>query len=68
MKGFGEASHIIGINLMRDRQKRMLSLTQATYIDQILARFSMQDSKKEFVPFRVGYLYQLISVLKLLLR
>ena len=31
----------------------MLSLSQATYIDQILARFSMQDSKKGFVLFRV---------------
>ena len=32
----------------------MLGLSQATYIDQILARFSMQDSKKGFVSFRVG--------------
>ena len=31
----------------------MLGLSQASYIDQILARFSMQDSKKGFVPFRV---------------
>ena len=39
---------------MRDCQKRMLGLSQATYIDQILTRYSMQDSKKGFVPFRVG--------------
>ena len=32
----------------------MLGLSQATYIDQILTKFSMQDSKKEFVPFKVG--------------
>ena len=32
----------------------MLGLSQASYIDEILARFSMQDSKKGFVPFRVG--------------
>ena len=31
----------------------MLSLPQASYINQILTRFSMQDSKKGFVPFRV---------------
>ena len=31
----------------------MLGLSQASYNDQILARFSMQDSKKGFVPFRV---------------
>ena len=35
-------------------RKRMLGLSKASYIDHILARFSMQDSKKEFVPFRVG--------------
>ena len=32
----------------------MLGLSQASYIDEILAKFSMQDSKKGFVPFRVG--------------
>ena len=32
----------------------MLSLSQSTYIDQILARFSMEGSKKGFVLFRVG--------------
>ena len=48
MKDLGEASHILGIKLLRDRQKRMLGLFQATYIDQILARFNMVDSKKGF--------------------
>ena len=31
----------------------MLGLSQASYIDQILAKFGMQDSKKGFVPFKV---------------
>ena len=31
----------------------MLALSQATYIDQILVRFNMQNFKKRFVPFRV---------------
>ena len=54
MKDLGEASHILGIKLIRDRQKRMLGLSLASYIDEILARYSMQDSKKGFVPSRVG--------------
>ena len=54
MKDLGESSQILGIKLLRDRQKRMLGLFQASYIDQFLARFSMQDFKKGFVPFRVG--------------
>ena len=32
----------------------MLGLSQASYIDEILTKYNMQDSKKEFVPFRVG--------------
>ena len=35
-------------------QKRMLGLSDAFYIDQIFARFSMQDSKKGFIPFIFG--------------
>jgi hypothetical protein len=54
MKDLGEAGHILGIKLIRDRKNRMLGLSQATYIDVILARFSMQDSKKGFLPFRHG--------------
>ena len=53
MKDLGEASHILRIKLMRDHQKRMLGLSQATYIDQIIVRFSMQNFKR-FVPFKVG--------------
>lgn len=52
MKDLGEADHILGIKLLRDRKHRMLGLSQAIYIDKILARFSMQDSKKGFLPFR----------------
>ena len=53
-KDLGEASHILRIKLLRDRKQRMLGLSKATYIDQILACFSMQDSKKGFLPFRHG--------------
>lgn len=54
MKDLGEAGYILGIKLMRDRRNRMLGLSQAGYIDTILARFSMQDSKKGLLPFRHG--------------
>ncbi|MCQ7016867.1 DDE-type integrase/transposase/recombinase, partial [Clostridioides difficile] len=54
MKDLGEAGHILGIKIIRDRKKRMLTLSQASYIDTILTRFNMQDSKKGFLPFRHG--------------
>ena len=54
MKHLGEYAHILWIKVIRDRKKRLLCLSQASYIDTILARFSMQDSKKGFLPFRHG--------------
>lgn len=54
MKDLGEAGHVLGIKIIRDRKKRMLCLSQATYIDTVLTRFSMQNSKKGFLPFRHG--------------
>ena len=39
---------------MADRKNRMLGLSQAGYIDKILAGFSMQNSKKGLLPFRHG--------------
>ena len=54
MKDLGEVDHILGIKLLQDCKHRMLGLSQAIYIDKIIACFSMQDSKKGFLPFRHG--------------
>jgi hypothetical protein len=54
MKDLGEASYILGIKLLRDRKNRMIGLSQAAYIDKVVARFSMADSKKGLLPFRHG--------------
>ena len=68
MKDVGEASHILGIKLLRDGKQRMLGLSQATYIDHILACFSMQDSKKVFFLSDMESLYPTINVPKHLMR
>ena len=36
MKDLGEASYVIGIQILRDRKKRQLAMSQASYIDKIL--------------------------------
>ena len=50
MKDLGEASYVLGIQIIRDRRNKLLALSQASYIDKVLARFSMQNSKKGLLP------------------
>ncbi|KAL0448667.1 UNVERIFIED_CONTAM: hypothetical protein Slati_1423100 [Sesamum latifolium] len=45
MKDMGEASYILGIKIYRDRSRRMLGLTQSSYIEKVLKRFKMENSK-----------------------
>jgi hypothetical protein len=50
MKDLGEAAYILDIKIYRDISKRLIGLSQDAYIDKILNRFNMQDSKKCFLP------------------
>ena len=54
MKDLGEAAYILGIKIYRDRSRRLIGLSQDTYIDKVLNRFSMHNSKKGFLPMSHG--------------
>ena len=54
MKDFREASYIIGTKIYRDRSKRLIELSQSIYIDKVLNRFNMNESKKGFIPMSHG--------------
>jgi hypothetical protein len=54
MKDLGETAYILGIKIYRDRSKRLIRLSQDAYIDKVLKRFNMQDSKKGFLPMLHG--------------
>ena len=54
MKDLGEAQYVLGIQIIRNRKNKTLKLSQATYIDKILVGYSMQNSKKDLLPFRHG--------------
>ncbi|KAL0451309.1 UNVERIFIED_CONTAM: hypothetical protein Slati_1109000 [Sesamum latifolium] len=54
MKDMGEAYYILGIKICRDRSKRMLGLTQSSYIEKVLKRFKMENSKRGFLPMTHG--------------
>nr|GEV29527.1 hypothetical protein [Tanacetum cinerariifolium] len=42
----GEAAYILGIKIYRDRSKRLIGLCQKAYIEKILKRFYMENSKR----------------------
>ena len=50
MKVLGQASYVLGIQIIRDCKNRLLALPQASYIDKVLAWFSMHNSKKGQLP------------------
>ena len=45
MKDLREATYILGIKIYRDRSKRLLGLSQSTYIDKVLKQHSMEKFK-----------------------
>jgi hypothetical protein len=50
----GEAAYILGIKIYRDRSRRLLALSQSTYLDKVLKRFRMKNSKKRNLPIVKG--------------
>ncbi|KAL0448021.1 UNVERIFIED_CONTAM: hypothetical protein Slati_1930000 [Sesamum latifolium] len=53
MKDMGEPSYILGINICRDRSRRILGY-QSSYIEKVLKRFKMENSKRGLLPMRHG--------------
>ena len=45
MKDMGEAHFVLRIKIVRDRSKKLLGLSQETYVKKILERFCMENSK-----------------------
>ncbi|WVZ51632.1 hypothetical protein U9M48_002756 [Paspalum notatum var. saurae] len=50
MNDLGEATYILGIKIYRDMSKRLIGLSQSTYVDKVLKQFNMHDFKKGFLP------------------
>ncbi|GJT19638.1 retrotransposon protein, putative, ty1-copia subclass [Tanacetum coccineum] len=48
MKDLGEATYILGIKIIRDRSKRLIALSQSAYLEKILRKFRMENSKKGY--------------------
>ncbi|KAL0378432.1 UNVERIFIED_CONTAM: Retrovirus-related Pol polyprotein from transposon TNT 1-94 [Sesamum radiatum] len=62
----GETSYILGIKIYKDRSRRMLELTQSSYIEKVLKRFNMKHSKRGLLPMRHGIKLPKKSLLRLM--
>ena len=45
MKDMGEADYILGVKILRDRLKKLLGLSQQTYVKKVLEHFQMHNCK-----------------------
>jgi hypothetical protein len=54
MKHLDEAAYILGIKIYRDRSRRLIGLSQSTYLDKVLKKFKMNQTKKWFLPILQG--------------
>nr|GEY18648.1 putative retrotransposon protein [Tanacetum cinerariifolium] len=52
MKDLGEAAYILGIKIYRDRSKRLIGLCQSAYIEKILKRYCVENSKRGSIPMQ----------------
>ena len=52
MKDLGKVTYILRIRVYRDRSKRIISLSQSLFLERVLKRFNMIDSKKGLLPCR----------------
>ncbi|GJY06393.1 retrotransposon protein, putative, ty1-copia subclass [Tanacetum coccineum] len=52
MKDLGEAAFILEIKIYRDRSKRLIGLGQNSYMDKILKRYKMDNSKRGHIPMQ----------------
>jgi hypothetical protein len=50
----GELHWLLGIKIRRDRDRRTIQLSQCSYLDLILARYSLQDLKPVSTPMETS--------------
>jgi hypothetical protein len=57
MKDLGEASFVLGIEIHRDRRNGVLGLSQKTYLEKVLKKFSMHACNPTPAPIVKGDKY-----------
>jgi len=65
MKDMAEANYVFDVKIIRDRAKRLLGVTQETFIKKMLKRYHMQDSKQMDTLLIKAWAWAMICVPKL---
>nr|GEZ65455.1 putative retrotransposon protein [Tanacetum cinerariifolium] len=50
IKDLGEETYILGIKIICDRSKRLIALSQSAYLERILKKFKIENSKTGYTP------------------
>ncbi|KAA0063746.1 gag/pol protein [Cucumis melo var. makuwa] len=54
MKDLGNAQYVLGIQIVQNQKNKTQVMSQTSYIDKMLSRYKMQNSKKDMLPYRYG--------------
>jgi hypothetical protein len=54
MKDTGKAIYVLDTKIYKDRSRRLSALSQSTYLDKVLKRFRIENSKKGNLPVIKG--------------
>ncbi|KAI5314285.1 hypothetical protein L3X38_043461 [Prunus dulcis] len=54
MSDLGEANYVLGIKISREKDRKLIGLSQKAYIEKILKRFNMKNCTGCDVPFSKG--------------
>ena len=50
VKDLGELHYVVGMSIVRDREKRTMSITQKKYLEGVLKKFDMENCKPVSTP------------------
>ena len=60
----GEAHHVLGMSIKRDRKAKTLFISQPKYVENVLQRFGMKDCKPVSTPMEPGKSFKNYQMMK----
>ena len=57
----GEVHHILGMEVIRNRNKKLMTISQKLYLEEVLRRFGMEDCKPVAIPMEPNKKFNKLS-------